>query len=160
MGGRSRNVPVEVENRLWDNVNRVDSSCWEWLGSRSGGGRIGTYGVVYVRVAKNNYRHEYAHRVSWTLHNGPIPKDMEIDHLCRNRICVKPDHLMLVPRHFNGRQGGRRRGDMLSARTHCAAGHEYSVVGFYLGRKGRRRECKACHKIYMKRYEQKCMAGK
>ena len=46
-------------------------------------------------------RQQYAHRVAWELCNGPIPEGLQIDHLCRNRRCVRPDHLELVTASVN-----------------------------------------------------------
>jgi hypothetical protein len=45
----------------------------------------------------------YAHRISFTLHNGPIPKGKVVDHICHNRGCVNPGHLRLAT-HFENAQ--------------------------------------------------------
>jgi hypothetical protein len=65
--------------------------CWVWLGSRSpeGYGRIGV---------------AYAHRISYERHVGPIPEDLHIDHLCRNKTCVNPEHLEPVTQAENQRR--------------------------------------------------------
>ncbi len=79
--------------------------CWLWTGfiSNSGYGRIGTYGEP-MKVG-------YAHRVSWELLRGPIPEGFEVDHLCRNRWCVNPDHLEPVPPEENIRRAFAWRRD-------------------------------------------------
>lgn len=73
--------------------SRVDKSgdCWEWTASRSEG-----YGDLSVngKVLK-------AHRVSYELLVGPIPKGMQIDHKCYNRACVNPAHLQVVDQRRN-----------------------------------------------------------
>jgi len=68
------------------------SGCWNWGGviDPSGYGRFDRTG-----------RPQKAHRVSWELHRGPIPRDLEIDHLCRNIRCVNPDHLEPVTKSEN-----------------------------------------------------------
>lgn len=65
--------------------------CWIWTGSRMGTG--GIYGQFQ--------RARYAHRVSWEIHKGEIPAGMDLDHLCRNMLCVNPDHLDVVPHAMN-----------------------------------------------------------
>jgi len=62
------------------------SNCWHWLGARHPRG----YGSFLFR--KTIWR---AHRASWTLHKGEIPKGMQLNHLCHNSGCVNPDHLYI-----------------------------------------------------------------
>ena len=65
----------------------VDDGCWEWLGAKGRGG----YGLVKV-----NGRMRSAHRVLYECFIGPIAEGLQIDHLCRNKSCVKPAHLEAV----------------------------------------------------------------
>lgn len=60
------------------------NGCWLWTGTieRTGYGRFWLGG-----------RQEIAHRASYALLIGPIPEGLTIDHLCRVRACVNPDHL-------------------------------------------------------------------
>lgn len=119
-------------------VNRVDAACWEWLGKRNGHG----YGVIVVdgRITR-------AHRYSLRLHGVELSDDREVDHLCRNRACVRPDHLRLVPRGFNVRQGSRVMLLRAKDRPHCLHGHPWTTentlhVTLASGKPGRR--CKEC----------------
>lgn len=73
----------DVEARFWAKVDRTDG-CWLWTA------QIDTWGYGRLEVAG---RPAYAHRVSYEQHVGPIPDGLTIDHLCRNRACVNPDHL-------------------------------------------------------------------
>ena len=74
------------EERFLAMVDKTDS-CWNWLGTTTahGYGQIGANGKVYP-----------AYRVAYELFIGPIPETLAVDHLCRNRACVNPDHLEAV----------------------------------------------------------------
>lgn len=78
----------------------ADSGCWEWIGSRW---QRNGYGMVRLRVGKRN-RGTCAHRASWIAHRGAIPDNLQIDHLCRNRKCVNPEHLEPVTGQENIRR--------------------------------------------------------
>ena len=69
-------------------------------------------------------RSQLAHRFVYTALVQSIAADLQIDHLCRVRCCVNPDHLELVTLLENVRRGdgGRNHGD----KTHCPQGHEYA----------------------------------
>ena len=80
-----------------------------------------------------------SHRVIWEHFNGPIPVDMVIDHLCRTRRCVNPDHMEIVTRGENTRRGGA------SLKTHCPKMHPYKGDNLYINTYGKR-ECNICRK--------------
>lgn len=75
------------------------TTCWLWLGARSKNG----YGVLRIGRAVDPIA--YAHRVSYTLYFGTIPDGLVIDHLCRTRACVRPDHLEAVTQRENTIRG-------------------------------------------------------
>jgi hypothetical protein len=66
---------------------RIGNGCWEWAGPLDKNG----YGVI-----NQGQRRIFAHRVVYEINFGPIPQGLEPDHLCRNRRCVRPDHLYLA----------------------------------------------------------------
>lgn len=79
-------MPIHSERFIHRFIEKVEHTggCWFWKGCVSPKG----YGQVTVGP-----RRRPAHQVSYEIHIGPIPDGLEIDHLCRNRDCVNPDHL-------------------------------------------------------------------
>jgi hypothetical protein len=127
-----------TEERFWDQVTRSDG-CWEWRGGRHTAG----YGVLRWQGKTG-----YAHRISYEMTVGPIPEGLQIDHLCRNRLCVNPSHLEAVTRRVN-----ILRGTGFSARhaakTHCPQGHPYA--GHNLTFDGGARRCRECRRAHYRR---------
>lgn len=87
---------------FWDWVDK-SGDCWEWLASRTK-----RYGM---------YQGRQAHRVAYEFLKGPVPKGLELDHLCRNRYCVNPDHLEAVPHQVNVQRGGLAEANRKRSKT-------------------------------------------
>ena len=84
------------------------------------------------------------HRVSYHLFVGRIPENLQIDHLCRNRACVRPDHLEPVSASENLVRGEAIPANF-SRRTHCKSGHEFNEKDTLLGaRTPNSRDCRVC----------------
>lgn len=103
-GGLLAARKITTEDRFWAKVNKT-SKCWAWTGSMKQNG----YGNFHFRG-----RVEYAHRASWIIHNGDIPKGMLIDHTCFNHACVNPSHLRLVTQKQNQENRAGQRSDNTS----------------------------------------------
>jgi len=118
-----------------------ETGCWLWTG------RIGDdgYGTIAAGADVDEARPRRAlraHRVMYELLVGPIPEGLVIDHLCRVRGCVNPEHLEPVTERIN-----LLRGDTVTARnasvTHCPQGHPYDEANTFR-RKNNGRECREC----------------
>lgn len=74
-------------DNFWSKVNKTES-CWIWTAALSPGG----YGRLRAMDADKRVM-LLAHRLSYQIHNGEIPEGLQIDHACRNKACVNPEHL-------------------------------------------------------------------
>ena len=114
------------------------AECVEWLGSKKANG----YGEL--RVAGKT---GYAHRRSYELFKGQIPSGTEIDHLCRNKGCVNPDHLEAVTRSENIKRMIPYRPPYQLDREACPQGHAYDATT-----KQGYRYCKRCARDRQAKY--------
>jgi hypothetical protein len=109
------------------------TGCWRWTGASQPTG----YGQMW-----NGKRPEQAHRISYRLYRGEIPCDCEIDHICRNRSCVNPEHLRAVPHRENMRVSDTVMGRN-AAKMFCKRGHPFSGRNLIITTTGAR-QCRIC----------------
>ena len=137
------------EQRIFDNsIPEPNSGCWLWVGS-----------IDKCGYGKTSGAYSLAHRLSYAAFIGEIPKGLEVDHLCKQRCCVNPDHLEAVTHAVNVSRGDYTSNHRNGRKTHCQKGHPLSGDNLYVERRNGvpvNRRCKACrsavrHKKYMKR---------
>jgi HNH endonuclease len=124
-------------------IPEPNSGCWLWMACLGTGG--------YGRLGK-----KFAHRVSYEIFKCEVPRELDLDHLCRVRCCVNPDHLEPVTRKVNVNRGqGMRNGaDWQESKTHCPKGHVYSIGNTYTDPSGCR-HCLICRRAAVNRWAAK-----
>lgn len=112
MSSVDRSIPIE--RRLWPKIE-FTGFCWLWTGYRT---RTG-YGVISA-----DRRVQPAHRVVWEQLIGPLDPTLVLDHLCRVRGCVNPDHLVAVTQYENVMAPNSQTFAALNAaKRNCNYGH-------------------------------------
>lgn len=121
--------------------------CWIWCGSLLLHGGYGQFNNGRTMVL--------AHRWAYEHFVGPIPDGLDLDHLCRVRSCVNPEHLEPVTRSENLRRGYAARG----VKSHCAQGHPFDEVNTFPRHDGGR-GCRICRNNASRASKAKARADK
>ena len=123
-----------AEEQFWAKVDAT-GICWEWTGYTDDG-----YGRV--TTGPRGSSGQQAHRVAWEYLVGPIPPGLQLDHLCRNRRCVNPDHLQPVTPKINTERSASPSARNIR-KTHGPRGHEYTEANTRILPNGAR-TCRIC----------------
>lgn len=110
---------LALSHKFWANVSiREPSVCWFWKGATNGLG----YGRFWIgRIGCG------AHRLAYALTRGKIPNGLTLDHLCRKRLCVNPQHLQPTPNRTNILRGQGITAEA-AAKKLCPQSHAYDAI--------------------------------
>lgn len=123
---------------FWERVEKRDPwQCWQWTGYTV---TSGTGGKPYGQMRRNTS----SHRFSYELANGPIPKGLDIDHLCRNTLCVNPNHMEVVTRRENVMRGIGPAA-INARKKFCKHGHPlFGENVYHSPKEPKKRYCRQC----------------
>lgn len=156
--------------RFLQRIKICDSGCWQMSGWHDRDG--------YAHFHKSKSQSK-AHRISYEFHRGIIPKGLTIDHLCKNKGCVNPEHLEIVTFQENARRhkaegykrwwaalsdaekrlfierSGNKASQVAAAKklaaTHCRRGHEWKPETTYVSPNSGHKRCNVCFAEVQKR---------
>ena len=142
-------IPLRVAQRAATRYVERDDGCW-----------ISTYSVAshgYAQIGwqcpgRGKVVGTTAHRAAWTYYHGQIEPGSTVDHMCKERRCVRPDHLRLLSNFENARRTSGRDWPL----GQCVNGHPNSELTLMDG--GRRVRCRICAAEYQRRYRAKVRA--
>lgn len=134
-----------IDRLLGASIPEPNSGCWLWIKALRDNG----YGTI-----KTNGLSELAHRVSYRTFKAPIPPGLDLDHLCRTRACINPDHLEVVTGIENWWRGSSPSA-LAARRGRCLNGHPYTAANTAVVPLTGKRVCKTCRLEAGRRYEAK-----
>lgn len=135
---RATAAEPEWAERFSSKIERGNGDCWVWAAGKTAGG----YGLFHL-----NGKDELAHRLAARLSGMTIGADEVIDHTCRNRACVNPEHLRAVDRYTNVHENSEALAHLNAIKTHCPQGHPYADGNLIIRKNGFRR-CRECANAY------------
>ena len=138
-------IPARIAERA-SSFYEVEGECW------ISGYSIGSHGYAQIgwHESGGGRRATTAHRAAWVgARRRQIPEGMTIDHTCKNRQCVRPDHLRLLSNFENARRTSGRDWPL----GQCVNGHPNAELILTDG--GRRIRCRVCRGEYQRRYRAK-----
>ena len=124
--------------RFLSKIEISESGCWDWTAG------VFSAGYALLSMGDRPNHPTYAHRFAYRVFIGEIPEGLQLDHLCRNRKCVNPDHLEAVTGRENVLRGTGPTAQ-LARKTHCPKGHPYTDSNTYI-HPPRSRNCRICRR--------------
>lgn len=133
-------TPTQYNPQSFFGMADLSNECWKWLGSKyqNGYGKLGRKGIM-------------AHRIAFELTKGDVPADMCLDHLCKQRDCINPEHLEVVTLVENVMRGESQHAKN-AKKTHCKNGHEFTESNTYSRKDRNTRECRTCRNAATTRF--------
>lgn len=138
------------ERRLYSSID-TSGDCWIWTGTIRVGNAGEERGWFFA-----NYKWQPATRALWQHLVGRIPAGLELDHLCRNTICVNPDHLEPVTTAENIRRSFSASG-LNRRKSACHRGHPFNRDNTYVNPQGHR-VCRECQRGHQRRHRERTAA--
>lgn len=149
MGARGPK-PRPATERFWPRVNKNGpvpeyaphlGACWIWTGGKSSEG----YGHFQAGTGNLTSRQMQAHQFAFEELIGPVPFGLVLDHLCRIRLCVRPDHLEPVTHQVNIARG-QCPSAIIVRSGKCKRGHPRTPDNLTRNANGKGHQCKTCNR--------------
>ena len=134
----------DLKERIESRVAVDEDGCWMWTG---------TVGTRNHGLLKYKGKYISAHKTAYRVFVGEIPEGMNVSKVCKERLCVNPDHMRLVDM-YESQMEGESPSARNKRKTHCCLGHEFTEENTIVrySKKGRRgRSCRECRRSYKRR---------
>jgi hypothetical protein len=143
----------QMAERVLKRCTPNDDGCWVFPGATAKGyGRVGTYDQGVQRVYQ-------AHRVVYMhLVDADLDPALVLDHLCKERRCVNPEHLEPVTPTVNTERAVEVRNKANAEKTHCPRGHPYTRQNTYTPKGKTGRYCRECGRIATRKWRDKSLS--
>jgi hypothetical protein len=129
---------TSAQKRFANKTGPTAGGCVEWLASKNAQG----YGTFWL-----DGEPRLAHRVAWSWARGEIAGGLEVNHRCRNKGCVNPEHMELLSKPDHGALSALAA----SSKNECVRGHAYAPENTYRTPAGRR-QCVECKRAAVRRH--------
>ena len=127
----------KLKTFLLSNI-KIKNNCWVWTNHKPR--PDGYVKIVYKK------KQVLIHRLSYEVFKDELTKGLEIDHLCRNKLCINPDHLEEVTHKENVLRGISPMA-INAKKTICNRGHKFTEQNTYIEPKTGKRHCRICSSI-------------